>query len=98
MSPYAEGREQARAAIGVDRFVLVHVATPLAVCESRDVKGLYAKARRGELRHFVGIDEAYEPPHDADLRLDTSRSTLDADVRTLLDFLACRFHLQLHAL
>ena len=74
ISPYAEGRARARAAhadAGL-RFVLVHVATSLAVCEARDVKGLYAKARRGELTGMTGIDDPYEEPTDADLVLDGS--------------------------
>ena len=71
MSPYAEARQKARDLIGAEQFVLVYVATPLHVCESRDVKGLYARARRGEIQHVIGIDEAYEEPEDADLRLDT---------------------------
>jgi sulfate adenylyltransferase len=93
MSPYDDARERARSLIGPDRFVLVHVATPLAVCESRDVKGLYARARRGEIQHFVGIDEPYEIPPHADLCLDTSASRVDADVRSILDRLIFQFDL-----
>ena len=66
MSPYARAREKARDVIGAGQFVLVYVATPLNICELRDVKGLYAKARRGEIRHVVGIDDDYEAPEDAD--------------------------------
>jgi sulfate adenylyltransferase len=94
MSPYATARERARTMIGADRFLLVHVATPLAVCESRDVKGLYARARRGEIQHVIGIDEEYEEPGDADLKLDTSASEVRADVRTVLEMLGRRFQLQ----
>jgi len=90
MSPYAGARQKARDLIGAERFVLVYVATPLEVCESRDVKGLYAKARRGEIRHVVGIDDAYEVPDDADLRLDTSASTVQADIQTILTVLGDR--------
>jgi sulfate adenylyltransferase len=90
MSPYAAARQKARDVIGPERFVLVHVATPLHICESRDVKGLYAKARRGELRNVVGIDAAYEPPEDADLRLDTSASTVQAEVHDILAVLGSR--------
>ena len=53
-------------------FVLVHVATPLAVCEERDVKGLYARARAGEIQHFTGIDDPYEVPQDPDVIIDTT--------------------------
>ena len=75
VSPYEETRNEARRMIGHDRFVLVHVATPIEVCERRDVKGLYAKARRGELTGLTGIDDPYEPPAAPDLRL----TTLDCD-------------------
>ena len=90
MSPYAGARQKARDVIGAERFVLVHVATPLHVCEVRDVKGLYAKARRGEIRHVVGIDDDYEVPEDADLRLDTSVSTVEAEIQTILAQLGSR--------
>jgi sulfate adenylyltransferase len=58
-------------------FVLVHVATPLAECERRDRKGLYAKARAGEIPEFTGISDPYEPPTDADVVIDTTGRTVD---------------------
>jgi sulfate adenylyltransferase len=74
IAPYDETRRWVRslveAAGGPGSFVLVWVSTPLEVCEARDVKGLYAKARAGELRGFTGIDDPYEPPADADLVID----------------------------
>jgi adenylyl-sulfate kinase len=94
MSPYDEARKRARTLIGPDRFVLVYVSTPLAVCESRDVKGLYARARRGEVQHFIGIDEAYEVPDQADLYLDTSATRVEMDVRSILDLLIFQFDLR----
>lgn len=75
VSPYESARNEARQMVGPDSFVLVHVATPLDVCERRDVKGLYAKARRGEITGFTGIDDPYEPPRAPDLVL----TTLDTD-------------------
>lgn len=69
ISPYMASRRRARERIGADRFVLVHVATPLSVCEARDVKGLYAGARAGRIRQFTGIDAPYEEPVRPDLRL-----------------------------
>ena len=90
MSPYAAARQKARSVIGPERFVLVYVATPLHVCERRDVKGLYARARRGELQNVVGIDDDYEPPEDADLRLDTSASTVQAEGQDILAVLGRR--------
>jgi sulfate adenylyltransferase len=61
--------------VGGDAFVLVHVATPLAVCEQRDVKGLYAKAHRGEIKGLTGIDDPYEAPAFPDVVL----TTIDCD-------------------
>jgi sulfate adenylyltransferase len=75
VSPYEETRNQVRQMIGYDHFVLVHVATPIDVCEQRDVKGLYAKARRGEITGLTGIDDPYEAPAAPDIRL----TTLDCD-------------------
>jgi adenylylsulfate kinase len=69
ISPYAESREFVRRLCR--RFVEVHVSTPLDECERRDVKGLYRRARRGEIVNFTGLDEAYEPPAAPELRIDT---------------------------
>lgn len=90
IAPYAEARAQARAqamAAG-GGFVLVHVATPLAACEARDRKGLYAKARAGLITGMTGIDDPYEVPTDADIVLDTSEILVDAAVRLVIDSLA----------
>lgn len=89
IAPFAAGREEVRAmadAAGVP-FLLVHVATPLAVCEARDRKGLYAAARAGEVADFTGISSPYEEPADADLRIDTSAVDVDDAVELLLDAL-----------
>lgn len=90
VSPYEATRNECRQMIGEDQFVLVYVATPLEVCEQRDPKGLYAKARRGELRGFTGIDDPYESPARPGLVL----TTLDADAeecaRRVLSLLAER--------
>ncbi len=73
IAPYERAREEARALVERHgRFVLVHLATPLEVCEARDVKGLYARARAGEIRGFTGIDDPYEPPVRAELVVDTA--------------------------
>lgn len=69
ISPYEAAREAARRRIGRERFVLVHVATSLEVCEQRDVKGLYARARAGQLPQFTGIDAPYEIPLEPDVRV-----------------------------
>ena len=87
VSPYRATRDECRAMIGADRFVEVFVDTPLEVCEARDSKGLYAKARRGELRGFTGIDDPYEPPLDPALRLDTVGFSAEDNGRAILDHL-----------
>lgn len=69
IAPYEDLRERARQRIGARRFVLIHVATPLEICETRDPKGLYKAARRGAIPEFTGISSPYEDPVAADLRL-----------------------------
>lgn len=71
ISPFRAERRMARQLFDADEFVEVFVDTPLEECERRDPKGLYAKARRGELRNFTGIDSPYEPPEAAEVRIDT---------------------------
>jgi adenylylsulfate kinase len=85
ISPHAEDRERARAIIGADRFVETYVSTPLECCEARDPKGLYARARRGEIGSFTGISAAYEPPSDADITLDTSKTELGECVSRVVE-------------
>jgi len=72
ISPFREGRDAARVLAGSGRFVEVHVDTPIEVAESRDVKGLYKKARSGELHNFTGIDSPYEAPRHPEVRIDSS--------------------------
>jgi adenylyl-sulfate kinase len=89
IAPYDSARRQARAlvesnAVDEGRFLLVYLSTPLAACEARDVKGLYAKARRGEVAAFTGISDPYEIPTDADLVIDTSQVTVDEAVNAIL--------------
>ena len=85
IAPYAATRAAVRAeAEAVGDFFLVHVATPLAVCEQRDRKGLYAKARAGLIPHFTGISDPYEEPDDANFVVDTSVEPLDAALDRLL--------------
>ena len=72
VSPYESTRQQVRDMVGAMHFVIVHVATPLSVCETRDVKGLYAKAKRGEVSGVTGIDDPYEAPEQPDVVVDGS--------------------------
>jgi len=71
ISPYRGARNEVRKMIGEESFIEVYVNTPLEVCEQRDIKGLYAKARRGEIKGFTGIDDPYEAPRDPEITLDT---------------------------
>ena len=89
IAPYAQARATARqlALTAGAGFVLVHVSTPLDVCEDRDRKGLYAKARQGRLTGMTGIDDPYELPQDADLVIDTSRLSIDEAVDSVIEYL-----------
>jgi sulfate adenylyltransferase len=87
VSPYRATRNDVRNTVGKDHFVEVFVDTPLAVCEERDVKGLYAKARRGEIKGFTGIDDPYEVPQHAEITLDTMAHTPEANARLILHYL-----------
>jgi len=77
ISPFRSERRQARGLFGKGQFIEVFVDTPLAVAEDRDPKGLYKKARRGELAHFTGIDSPYEPPENPEIRISTTATTPD---------------------
>ncbi|MFN8473531.1 MAG: bifunctional sulfate adenylyltransferase/adenylylsulfate kinase [Anaerolineae bacterium] len=90
VSPYRATRNDVRAMVGDDQFVEVFVDTPLEVCEQRDVKGMYAKARRGEIKEFTGIDDPYEPPLDPELTLDTLSQTPEENARAILAWLVAR--------
>jgi adenylyl-sulfate kinase len=81
IAPYETARDEARALVEkYGRFVLVHLATPLEVCEQRDVKGLYAKARSGEIGEFTGVSDPYEAPSRAEVVIDTSVTPLEESV------------------
>jgi bifunctional enzyme CysN/CysC len=84
ISPFRMEREMARELIGAGNFFEVYVNTPLEVCESRDVKGLYHKARSGQLPNMTGIDSPYEPPLAAQVTVDTAHCSLPEAVRTIL--------------
>ena len=83
ISPTREIRGMARDIIGEEDFMEVFIATPLEECEKRDVKGLYAKARKGEIKEFTGISAPFEEPEDPAVRIDTSRLSLEESVRRI---------------
>jgi len=82
VSPYRESRDFVRSLCG--HFLEVHVATPLAICEGRDVKGLYARARSGRLAGFTGIDDPYEPPAAPELFIDTTEISVETAASLIL--------------
>jgi adenylyl-sulfate kinase len=89
ISPSLEARAAAREILGA-RLLEIHVDAPVAVCESRDVKGLYARARRGELADFTGVSAPYEPPRAPALRLDTAAEGPAACAQRVVDLLVAR--------
>lgn len=87
ISPYRADRDQVRDIMGEGDFVEVYVSASLEVCEGRDVKGLYQKARNGEIPEFTGISAPYEEPDRPELVVDTGSQTLDQSVAALIEFL-----------
>ena len=85
ISPTNAIRTMAANIIGREDFLEVYVSTPIEECEKRDVKGLYAKARRGEIKDFTGISSPFEEPKDAFVSIDTSKQPLEASVKALMD-------------
>ncbi|WP_313114906.1 adenylyl-sulfate kinase [Aequorivita sediminis] len=85
ISPYREDREMVKRIVGYKNFIEVYVNTPIEICESRDVKGLYAKARAGEIKNFTGVDAPYEPPMAADIEIDTSQISVEDAVSLILN-------------
>jgi len=87
ISPTKEIREKAKQIIGEENFIEVFVNTSLAVCEQRDVKGLYKKARAGQIKNFTGIDSPYEKPENPDIILNSDKMTIEESVNKCLEFL-----------
>jgi sulfate adenylyltransferase len=87
ISPYRAARNESRQMVGEDKFIMVFMDTPIEVCEQRDVKGLYAKARRGEITGFTGVDDPYEPPIDPEITLQTVNATPEENGRKIFKYL-----------
>jgi len=87
ISPYRDDRDKARELVPDGRFIEVYVKVPLDVAESRDPKGLYKKARAGEIKEFTGIDAPYEEPLNAELVIDTSENSLEESTDIVLNYL-----------
>jgi sulfate adenylyltransferase len=94
VSPYRAARNECRKMVGADHFIEVFVDTPLEVCEERDIKGLYAKARRGEITGFTGIDDPYEPPRNSEITLDTVNYTPEENARLIIAYMVEQGFLQ----
>lgn len=87
ISPFRAARNECRKMVGDEHFIEVFVNTPIEVCEQRDVKGLYAKARRGEIKGFTGVDDPYEAPPNPEVMLDTVKHTPEQNARMLITYL-----------
>ena len=87
INPFVEDREDARKILKNHNFIEVYVKCSLEVCETRDVKGMYKKARTNEINNFIGIHVNYEPPINPELVVDTEKSPIDNSVQIILDYL-----------
>jgi bifunctional enzyme CysN/CysC len=88
ISPFRAERRMVRAMMPAGEFIEVFVDTPLEEAEQRDTKGLYRKARRGELANFTGIDSPYEPPENAEIRIDTTALSAEAAADLIIEALS----------
>jgi adenylylsulfate kinase len=89
ISPYRSVRDEVRQLVG-DHFFEVYISTPVEVCERRDVKGLYAKARSGALKGFTGVDDPYEPPHTPEIEISTEGESPEESAARVIDVLEAR--------
>jgi len=94
ISPYSENRKSAREIIGDENFIETYVKCSLDVCEERDVKGMYKKARKKEIKGFTGIDDPYDIPENPELIIETENKSLDESVQQILNYLKSKGHLK----
>jgi len=87
ISPTEEIREMAKEIIGKDDFIEVYINAPLDICEERDVKGLYARARKGEIKNFTGIDSPFEQPLNAHIEVRTDKQSIERSVKQIMEYL-----------
>jgi adenylylsulfate kinase len=90
ISPFAADRVQVKNIVRSENYIEVFVNTPIEICEQRDVKGLYKKARNGEVKNFTGISSPYEKPNSPDIEIRTNEQTLDDSIQTLLNYVLPR--------
>ena len=87
VSPYSKDREAVKQIVGIDNVIEIFINTSLAECERRDVKGLYKKARAGEIKNMTGISAPYQPPVNPDIEVITDGQSIEENVKTILDFI-----------
>jgi adenylylsulfate kinase len=90
ISPFRKDRELVRRLVGTDNFIEIYCDCPIEICEARDVKGLYKRARTGEIREFTGISSPYEAPENPDLVLDSGRAPLETCVQAVIELMITR--------
>ena len=93
ISPYIKDREGVKQIVGNDNFIEIYINTSLEECEKRDVKGLYKKARKGEIKDMTGISSPYEAPINPDLEVVTDAQTIEESVDKILDYLNSRLNI-----
>jgi len=94
ITPTVPIRKMVRQIIGKENLIEVYINAPLEICEERDAKGLYKKARVGQIKNFTGVDSPFEPPENPDIELKTNRLSMEASVKKLLDFILPRIEYQ----
>lgn len=94
VSPYIKDREAIKAIVGAENFVEIYINTSLEECERRDVKGLYKKARAGEIKNMTGISAPYEAPVHPDLEIITDKTSIETSVQSILDFIVKKLNLK----
>ena len=92
VSPYLKDREAVKQVVGIDNVIEIYVNTSLAVCEQRDVKGLYKKARAGEIKNMTGISAPYQAPTHPDIEIITDSQTIQQSVAVIMQFLNTKFN------
>lgn len=96
ISPFIEDRQFVRNIVKSHEFIEIYIKCPLELCEKRDIKGLYARARRGEIKHFTGLDSPYESPESPEITIDTSTSNESHAANIIISYLINNEYIQLH--
>jgi adenylyl-sulfate kinase len=85
ISPYEKDRDNIKKVVGANNYVEIFVDTPIEICEERDVKGLYKKARAGEIKNFTGVNAPYETPSNPDIYIDTTKQSIEESVNIIIE-------------